>query len=1111
MNNSQKNKDFIEKTNQKLELINSSLLKHEKNPRDKEFLNDIFRSVRSIRNAALRAGFGRISELSFHMTGLLDRITQARMEPDADMLHVVVSARDRLQKLTGEIENSGSERSPVKDLLDRIRAIENRMIGTQNGAETEQRPLLAVDGGYAPRPEKEIDLSLLPDEVRNEEYDPELFQIFIEQTQENLSLLRSLTDGFANAPNRSRIIGMCSDLVGKLQTSANYMGYERLADFYLQWVAELEMMDVELAVGGPVSFNFMDRNIRGIAALFPRIRDVPADPSLLEKAMAPGTDPPAEIEPPGSEEKAGGQLMKDLFNDIEEEGEPFDENAEPIAALADDEPTLKMDTGPARPRETRLTRKTANGGAIDLDPSFLEEERLSDEFDEELYQIFVQQVQENLSQLRGLTDIYQETRNKSRIVDQCSNLLGKLQASANYMGYEQLAEYYLQWIAELEMAGVDISLGNTVSFSFMEERIRQVAALFPDIRIVPAKPFPRATEPLQPEAGQVAEGTDPELEQEDDFSATLKGFFGMTDEGEEDLFDADAEPFAALSDQEPSDEEEPQEDEHPADIAGAGSAPSRAAAVKAPIDDLDALFGDDEDKPEASDPKDAGPQPSPVADPSRSALLQKLSAALKSLSGEAPGIDPEAFLQGGASPDEGLDPALYERLLGALDAAGQDNAPDAAGPVAQVMDEILAGSDDAPDNAASPAPDETDSFMRRVGELVASRSSLASLYQEMTSFRHDLPDNEPKDAVKLSPLKNLIFPLNDADPSSDRVPGEITAALLKIRMVPVSRLFALFREVVDDHVTGGGKAIRLEIQGEAEIDQGMVRDLGECLRPIVDNAVAHGIESTVERRLAGKTDAGSVRLAAHHDRNYLVIEVADDGRGIDPGKIKAAALAARLYTGDELYRMTDDELTSVFLSPRFTAALSAGSEHPCGMDLVRATVDRLNGSIRIKSSAGRGTLVELRIPLRNPIFKALKFAAGAGCFAVPLCGVEEVLRLERARIMERDDEEFISLRDENIPVVTLSRLLNVEQADQRSERVSIVIISSGAGKAGLIVDSISGLEEVVIKQLAEHIRKKSGMDAGPVGYMDEISFLADMDGIMEGIPGKHLAGEKETP
>ena len=264
MVDSSKFADFTEKAKQNIDQIKIGLLRHDRHPKDREFLNDIVKSVRSIKSGALSAGLPRISELCHNLENLINLIREEKKELHQEIIITIAACKDRLTKFIFELETIQTERAKVKDLVNRIQ----KHIDDYNQADlTETAPALSgiddIDAASEPEPasSQAVETSLLPEEIINKDYDKELFQIYIGQVQENISLLRTLTESFPDVPSQPKIISQCSDLVGKLQSSANYMGYDRLAEFYLQWVAELEMAGVELSMGTPVNFEFMDQKL----------------------------------------------------------------------------------------------------------------------------------------------------------------------------------------------------------------------------------------------------------------------------------------------------------------------------------------------------------------------------------------------------------------------------------------------------------------------------------------------------------------------------------------------------------------------------------------------------------------------------------------------------------------------------------------------------------------------------------------------------------------------------------------------------------------------------------------------------------------------------------
>lgn len=1272
MADSTKFAEFTKTAQGKLELVKSGLLRHEKNPGDREFINDILRSIRSIKNASLPQGLGRVSELCFHLENMLGLIRRNRVDIDKNIIDIITVGRDRLKKLVHEVDTMQQERATIKDLVKRIKSFEDSSAEEQT---LETAPALEIFQTELSVEEEEPDLSLLPDEIKNEEYDKELFQIFVDQMQENLSLLRSLTDNYPEDVNKAKTLAICSDLVGKLQTSANYMGYDALAAFYLQWIAELEMAGVDFSIGSPVSIEFMDANLRKITTLFPQINDVPAQSDLVKKARDAFKSPSPAKKEPLIPEESEGESFRDFFSDMDSEIDIFDPDSDPVAALTGVESgPAKPSPEPAEPEPVRQARKKlAKAAPVEIDAGFIEEEKESGAFDEELFQIFLQQLQENLSQLRSLTDSYPDRPNKSRVVDLCSNLVDKLQSSAHYMGYERLAEFHLQWIAELELAGVELALGNDISVVFMDEKIKKIAGLFPEVEDVPAdssvmellveqsgqsSPGETGKEAPAPEHGEfkdffstVAESEstifsdeDPEKAAEDagvreapaaignpseeineeDFLDELNRqtaagetavaeentsesedddfLFGEFDEGEEESFEFDAEPIAALSEEsigdedifaeppeqpvEPAENQEPEEDieelfqeteSRSADIlepdesgpessgfeedddfftdfavedeqfdissssidamseedgapdaeetdSETGRKAEKPTIVKSAADDIEALFGDseDEEEPFLAGEESDGTEPAPV----RKELYRKLSHALKSLDeeSETESVGSEKELKSTAG-----DADLYEKLIGALESTSEDDATPSAKPLDQVIEEILGSEgrpvlsepvyDSRPLQFGKPEMQQTpgldaaiiNDLVNRIGELVANRSSFSRLHTDMETLQQNLQGDDELNPQSRTALQQMIARLGQANANLGRVSSEIKDGILKIRLTPVSHLFDLYAQTLPDFMHETGKKVDFTAEGgETEIDHCIIEDIATCLLILISNALEHGIETPTERAKAGKDEQASIALKAYQDHNHMILEVTDDGRGIDPKKIKAVALSRDMFSGDDLYKMTDNELTSLIMTPEFSTLPAAGTaQNGAGMDTVKDIIEKLKGSIQIKSSVGKGTTILLRVPQNLPIFKVLKYSDPTGSYAIPLTCVEEVVRLRSDDLVQAaDGSKSIIYRGDTIPTVSMAEMLDtIVPATEQDTRFYGIVVSTDSGRMGLAVTAILGMEEVNIKPLADFIRTQSGFAAAAIGGKEEMSFIPDIAGLMEKGVGKSHTGD----
>jgi two-component system chemotaxis sensor kinase CheA len=308
-----------------------------------------------------------------------------------------------------------------------------------------------------------------------------------------------------------------------------------------------------------------------------------------------------------------------------------------------------------------------------------------------------------------------------------------------------------------------------------------------------------------------------------------------------------------------------------------------------------------------------------------------------------------------------------------------------------------------------------------------------------------------------------------------RVLDELHKCVLKIRMVPVEQLFRRFPRVVRDVAKMCGKDIALEIAGEhTDLDKGILDALAEPLTHLVRNAVDHGIEPADERLSRGKPARGTIYLHAYHQGTQVVIEVRDDGGGIDLEQIRAQAVRNGLLKKEDADRVIEQDLLNLI----FESGLSTASEvtevsgRGVGMDVVRTVLDRLKGTVHVSSVKGKGTTIQLRVPLTLASIQTLLFRVGGRLFAVPLSSVVEITRVSDLEIHHVDQREVLRLREQILTLVRLDRLSHiyaVENPAAKKKKHFVVVIGLAEKRFGLLVDSLVGEEELVIKALPSEL------------------------------------------
>ena len=351
-----------------------------------------------------------------------------------------------------------------------------------------------------------------------------------------------------------------------------------------------------------------------------------------------------------------------------------------------------------------------------------------------------------------------------------------------------------------------------------------------------------------------------------------------------------------------------------------------------------------------------------------------------------------------------------------------------------------------------------DSVMNLVGELIIGKSMLN---RALTDFDRV----HSKDPVRAKLADALAF--------QARVLDELHKSVLKIRMVPVEQLFRRFPRVVRDVAKHCGKDVAVEIAGQnTDLDKGILDALAEPLTHIVRNAVDHGIESSEDRIAVGKGARGTIYLNAYHQGTQVVIEIRDDGRGVDLDRIRKQAVQRGLVKAEDVSRLADSDLTNMIFEPGFSTAsqVTEVSGRGVGMDVVRTVLDRLKGTVNVISHPGKGTTIQLRAPLTLASIQTLLFRIGGRLFAVPISSVVEITRVSGEEIHRVDQREVLRLRDQVLSLVRLNRLQGIHAVEPKAAKKNFVIVIGAAEKRfGLIVDQLVGEEELVIKALPADI------------------------------------------
>ncbi|ASM38990.1 MAG: response regulator [Campylobacter sputorum] len=378
-----------------------------------------------------------------------------------------------------------------------------------------------------------------------------------------------------------------------------------------------------------------------------------------------------------------------------------------------------------------------------------------------------------------------------------------------------------------------------------------------------------------------------------------------------------------------------------------------------------------------------------------------------------------------------------------------------------------------------------DNLMSLIGELVLGKNRLIKVYEDV-SERYD--------------GEQFLEELNQVVAALSIVTTDIQLAVMKTRMLPIAKVFNKFPRMVRDLSRDLNKQIDLEISGEeTELDKSIVEVIGDPLVHIIRNSCDHGIESPEARLAAGKPEKGVIQLKAYSEGNNIVVEIADDGKGMDPDVLKAKCMEKGLITEREADAMSNKEAFGLIFKPGFSTAAQVTnvSGRGVGMDVVKTNIEKLNGIIDIDSEFGRGTVLKLKIPLTLAIIQSLLVGSQEETYALPLASVLETVRVPLDDIYTIEGKNVLRLRDEVISLVRLSDLFNVKKVFDGGEQTYVVVIGVVESKIGIIVDNLIGQEEVVIKSLGNYLQNIKGIAGATIRGDGKVTLIVDVGTIMD--------------
>ena len=454
----------------------------------------------------------------------------------------------------------------------------------------------------------------------------------------------------------------------------------------------------------------------------------------------------------------------------------------------------------------------------------------------------------------------------------------------------------------------------------------------------------------------------------------------------------------------------------------------------------------------------ASAAPKAEAAPAASALVPAEPAAAKA---ETPSSAPQAAPSEAAPVTEAPKPATPAAKPAASSAAAGGKAP------------APAKADEAQNKSSSTIRvdhEKLDHLMNLIGELIINRNRYSMLARQLEEISH-------------SQVGVIAQNLSETTYAMARISDDLQDTIMKVRMVPVSSVFSRFPRLVRDLSRKSGKEVELIMEGEeTELDKSVVEVIADPLVHLIRNSVDHGIEPEDARRERDKDPKGTVWLRAYYKGNSVAIEIEDDGKGIDPEKMREVAIRKGILTPDEAKLLDERESMELIFAPGFSSAevITDISGRGVGMDVVRTNIKNLKGSISISSEVGKGTKFTLSLPLTLAIIDALMVNVDKEMFAIPLDAVSETTKIEASRLTDVKGRKAVTLRGEVLGIVSLAELLGLPSHMAEQEMLSVVVIQDGERRLGLVVDRLLERQEVVIKPLGSYLGDIKGISGATI-------------------------------
>lgn len=480
----------------------------------------------------------------------------------------------------------------------------------------------------------------------------------------------------------------------------------------------------------------------------------------------------------------------------------------------------------------------------------------------------------------------------------------------------------------------------------------------------------------------------------------------------------------------------------------------------------------------------------------------KLNPSAQDLEDEKYDFDYSAFLITKETPDKIIAAAtnvsevkevvadyinLSEEDLAAYTDSKQDDVLKSQAQASKDSSSLKAGNAPAAKPATKPVAnrsvrvdiDKLDVLMNLVSELIIAKNSLVS--------------------ISGSSEQQLENGFNEQIEYLERVTTNLHESVMKVRMVPIESVVNRFPRMIRDLTKSLGKNMELYMTGEeTELDRTVIDEIGDPLMHLLRNAADHGLESNEEREKNGKNPVGSIFLDAYQDGNNVVIEVRDDGGGINVERIKQKAIERGSITEEQASRMTDKDFIDILFQPSFSTAekITDVSGRGVGLDVVKTKIETLGGEIEAKTKLGEGSNFIIRLPLTLAIIQSLMVVISNEKYALPLGNIQTVENVSSTEIKNIQGKEVINLRGNVVPIIRLGQILDCKPSDKETQNLLVVIVKKGDKLAGVVVDELMGQQEIVIKSIGKYIKNHKTISGATILGNGDVALILDVNSLV---------------